>query len=241
MKFSIINYINIIRLIYAMARGDSSKVSLGYKAQHTPQYNRLFEKPAFQYFLVFSVIATFVISISALVNTYQLKKTLIPKTIDINDFLKKLTSHNEMKGYVGVAPLNIVQINNNNLANLQAQINGLDASYIGNFIIQYTDRIVIYDYDKNKVKSTVGLQQPQQGQLPSEFFTKLNKHSEMQGLQNQQPVGGQLDESSLNTLKQQFPDVYANAKVGDFLLTYQTKLIIYDYNADKIVNAVNLG
>ena len=73
------------------------------------------------------------------------------------------------------------------------------------------------------------------------FFTKLNKHPEVQGLQNQQPIGGQIDAASLNSLKQQFPDVYANAKVGDFLLRYQTKLVIYDYNQDKVVNAVNLG
>jgi len=85
------------------------------------------------------------------------------------------------------------------------------------------------------------LQQPQQAQLPADFFTKLNKHNELQGLQNQQPIGGQIDAASLAILKQQFPDVYANAKVGDFLLRYQTKLIIYDYNNNRIVNAVNLS
>lgn len=224
-----------------MARGDNTKLSSSYTPSYSYHNAHLFEKPAFQYILTFSILATLIISIIALVNVYQLKKTIIPKTINVNDFLKKLTSHNEMKGYVGVAPLNIVQINNNNFANLQSQINGLDASFIGNFIIQYTDRIVIYDYDNNKLKGTVSLQQPQQAELPTNFFTKLNKHPELQGLQNQQPIGGQLDSASLNTLKQQFPDVYANAKVGDFLLRYQTKLIIYDYNQDKIVNVVNLG
>lgn len=73
-----------------------------------------------------------------------------------------------------------------------------------------------------------------------EFFAKLNKHPELKGLQNEQPVGGQLDAASLSTLKQQFPDVYKDAKVGDFLLRYKTKLIIYDYDSDRIVNAVNL-
>ena len=77
--------------------------------------------------------------------------------------------------------------------------------------------------------------------MPADFFAKLNSHPELQGLQDQQPTGGQLDEASLNTLNQQFPDVYANAKVGDFLLRYQTKLIIYDYAQDRIVNAVGLG
>ena len=165
----------------------------------------------------------------------------MPKTANVNDFLTKLTSHNEMKAYIGVAPLNIIEISSNNLANLQGQIEGLDSSYIGSFIIQYSDRIVIFDYNKNQIKGNLNFQQPQKAQLPQDFSSKLNAHPELQGLQGQQPVGGQIDESALNTLKQQFPDVYANAKVGDFLLRYKTKLIIYDYNEDKIVNAVNLG
>lgn len=221
-----------------MVRGDSLKPSYTSYSSHS---THLFERPVFQYFIVLSIITTLIISIFALVNVYQLKKALIPKTINMNDFLKKLTSHDEMKAYVGVAPLNVIQVNNNNFANLQAQINGLDASYIGNFIIQYTDRIVVYDHDNDKVRGTVSLQQPQQAQLPADFLTKLNKHPELKGLENQQPIGGQLDQASLNTLKQQFTEVYANAKVGDFLLRYQTKLIIYDYSADKIVNAVNLS
>lgn len=221
-----------------MMRGDSVK---SVHTQHHSYYDSLYEMPIFQHLIVFAIIATLVISIFSLFNTYQLKKSLISQTININDFLKKLTSHNEMKGYVGVAPLNIVQVNNNNIGNLQAQINGLDTSYIGNFIVQYTDRIVIYDYQNDMLRGNVNLQSTQQPQLPADFLTKLYNHPEAQGLQNQQPAGGQIDANSLATLKQQFPDVYANAKVGDFLLRYKTKLIIYDYNADKIVNAVNLG
>jgi len=85
------------------------------------------------------------------------------------------------------------------------------------------------------------LQQPQQAALPEDFYAKLNAHPEISGLENEQPIGGQLDQASLDTLRQQFPQVYANAKVGDFLLRYTTRLIIYDYNADAMVNAVNLG
>jgi hypothetical protein len=72
------------------------------------------------------------------------------------------------------------------------------------------------------------------------FIIKV-PHPELAGLENEQPVGGQIDQASLDTLRQQFPDVYADAKVGDFLLRCTTRLIIYDYNADTIVNAVNLG
>lgn len=203
------------------------------------QEQHLFESPAFQYFIVFSIIATLMISAFSLFGIYQLKKSLVPKTIDTNDFLKKLTSHGEMKPYIGASPLNIVQINSNNFASLQSQISGLDISYMGSFIVQYGDSIVVYDYENDKIKGNLAFQQ-QDSQLPADFFTKLNKHPELQGLQNEQPIGGQLDEASLSTLKQQFPDVYANAKVGDFLLRYKTKLVIYDYGSDRIVNAVNL-
>ena len=213
-----------------MARGDSSVSSSN---------THMLDRPAFQYTIVLSIIATLIISIFALVNVYQIKKVVVPRVINSNDFLKKLTSHSEMKSYVGAAPLNIIQINSNNFANLQSQINGLDTTYIGNFLIQYSDRVVVYDYDNDKIKGSVSLQS-QQPQLAADFATKLYKHSEMAGLQSQQPAGGQLDAASLSTLKQQFPDVYKDAKVGDFLLRYQTKLIIYDYTADKIINAVNL-
>lgn len=221
-----------------MTRGDGSKSSY---SSYSSDDSHFLEKPAFQYLIVLSIIATLVISIFALVNSYQIKQAVTPKTISVNDFLKKLTSHNEMKTYVGVSPLNLIQINSNNFGNLQSQINGLDVTYIGSFIVQYPDRIVIYDYDNDRIRGSVNLQQAQQAQLPADFITKLNQHPEVQGLQNQQPVGGQIDASTLNTLKQQFPDVYANAKVGDFLLRYQTRLIIYDYSQDKIVNSINLN
>ena len=200
----------------------------------------LHKKTLFQYIVILLIIGAFAFSLLAYLNTVYLRDTLVPRTIDVNDFLKKLTAHEEMRAFVGVSPLNIVQVNQNNIANLQTQITGLDSSFIGSFLVQYTDAIVIYNYDADEIKGTLSLGQPQ-AQLPDDFSAKLNAHPELQGLENEQPVGGQMDESSLNTLKQQFPDVYANAKVGDFLLRYQTKLIIYDYNQDSIINSVNLG
>ena len=218
-----------------MAREDSSKIA-SLKYTYKPRFH---ETSAFHYVLIALITLSLVVSAMALVYTYQLKNTIAPRTVSADDFLKKLTSHSEMKSYLGVAPLNILQITNNNLANLQSQISGLDTSYIGSFIVQYTDRIVVYDYDNNLIRGTVSLQQPQ-SQLPADFFTKLNKHPELQGLEKEQPIGGQLDANSLSTLKQQFPEVYANAKAGNFLLRYAARLIIYDYNADRIVNVVNL-
>jgi|TARA_B100001964_G_scaffold228672_1_gene280096 hypothetical protein len=202
-------------------------------------YSSLSPKPILQYILIVLVIASLAISILALFNVNELKKSL-PTMINTQDFLNKLTAHDQMRAYVGIAPLNIIQITNNNIANLQAQIDGLDRSFIGSFIVQYTDVIAIYDYTNDVIMGTANLPQPI-AQLPADFLTKLNAHSELAGLENEQPVGGQIDQASLDTLRQQFPTVYANAKAGDFLLRYTTKLIIYDYNADVMVNAVNLG
>ena len=216
----------------------------GLKADLNPvsSYREPFhETPAFQYIKLLLIIATLVVGVIILFNTNQITGAAVAQTTSTENFLAKLTSHDEARAYVGVAPLNIIQINNDNIANLQSQINGLDTSFIGDFIVQYTDAIVIFDYDNDAIKATVSLQQPQQAQLPDDFYPKLNAHAELAGLQNEQPIGGQLDQASLDTLKQQFPTVYANAKVGDFLLRYTIRLIIYDYNADVIVNAVNLG
>ena len=201
----------------------------------------LHETPAFQYIKLLLIIATLVVSILILVEIKQATGANVAQTISTDVFLAKLTSHDEARAFVGVAPLNIVQINNENIANLQTQISGLDTSFMGDYIVQYTDAIIIFDYDNDAIKGVVSLQQPQQSQLPEDFTPRLNAHPELSGLEDEQPIGGQLDQASLDTLKQQFPQVYANAKVGDFLLRYTTILIIYDYNADLIVNAVNLA
>lgn len=207
----------------------------------------LHKSAIFHYIIILLIIATLVVSILTWVNVNESKKSsgeqITGRAVDVvdaNDFLGKLTAHDETKAYAGVSPLNIVQVDSDNIANLQAQISGLDNSYLGDYIVQYTDAIVIYDYNNDVIKGALNLQ-PGQPQLPTEFFDKLNAHPELAGLETEQPIGGQLDEASLNTLKQQFPEVYANAKVGDYLLRYETRLVIYDYNADAIVNAVNLG
>lgn len=199
----------------------------------------LHEKPIFQYIKFLLILSTLVVGILILINTKQITGAVVAQTISTQDFIAKLTVHPEASKYTGVAPLNIVQVTTNNLANLQSQINGLDASYLGNYLVQYQDVILIYDYRNDAIKSSISLQQ--QSQLPADFFTKLNAHPELAGLETQQPVGGQLDQQSLETLKQQSPDVYKDAKVGDFLLRYTTKLIIYDYNNNNIINSLNLG
>jgi hypothetical protein len=74
-----------------------------------------------------------------------------PNTISVNDFLTKLTAHNELTKYRGIVPDTIVQINQQNLVTLAQQITGLDQSYIGAFIIQYPEEIIIYDLGNDKI------------------------------------------------------------------------------------------
>ena len=77
-----------------------------------------------------------------------------------------------------------------------------------------------------------------QQQMPQDFFAKLLQHPELQGVGQTQPQGGILDQASLASLKQQLPDVYKDALVGDYLLRYTDRLVIYNYQQDRIVNAV---
>jgi len=190
--------------------------------------------------LIISGISLFMVS-DAKKDIKEIKSAIVPQTISIDDFLEKLTGHDEAKAYVGISPLNIVEISTNNLPNLQTQIAGLDASFLKSFLVQYSDAIVIYDYGNDIVKGTVQLKGTTPAQFEAEFSSKFYAHPEVKDLEGQESTGGQLDQATLATLQQQFPEVYANAKVGDFLLRYPTKLIIYDYGDDQLVNIVDLG
>jgi hypothetical protein len=199
----------------------------------------LHQRPIFNYAVALLSITAIALSIFALLGNPSVSGAAVSNSITVDDFLQKLISHPEASAYAGVAPLNIIQVNNNNLANLQSQISGLDVSYVGSFLVQFPDSILIYDYNQDTVVGTIPL--AQQPQLPADFFIKLNAHPETQGLQNEQPVGGPFDQQTLSSLQQQFPEVYSGAKIGDYLLRYSTKLVIYDYNSDRIVNSVDLG
>ena len=198
------------------------------------EHQIFFRTATFNYLLIFLVLVTLLLGIYSAVTAYQLKSFIIPKPLSINNILKKLVAHPEMKNYEGVTPLNIVQISSGNLASLQSQIKDLDVSFFGDFIVQYKERMVVYNYVNDTIKGSVPVQQL----LPQDFFDKLNRHSEMKSLQGQQPTGGvQLDAQSLNSLKQQSPEIYKNAEAGDYVLKYQSKIIIYNYVKDRIINS----
>lgn len=155
--------------------------------------------------------------------------------------LDKLTDHEGLQGFKGMNPVGMVQIASGNLQQLQQQVGGLGTSNIGEFLVQFNDRIVLYNADKDIIEGQVSLQPQAQQATPQDFFVRLGSHPEAQPYLTANPVGGQIDIASLNALKQQFPEVYRDAKPGDYLLRFPTGLVIYDYFSDKVVNAVPLG
>ena len=192
------------------------------------------------YIILITTIITLGISIYTLNEVRTFKSAIFPQTVSLDQFLNKLTAHEELTDYKDIPPLNIIRIDNTNLANLQAQIAGLDTSFIGKYIVMYTNRMVIYDFDNDVIAGNVASQAPQQTQLPQDFSAKLLTHPELQGVENINPAGGIIDQASLDTLQQQLPDIYKDAKVGDYLLRYPDRLIIYDYQNDNIVAAFAL-
>ena len=202
------------------------------------KYSSYSPPPIVFYALLFLVIASVGVGIYSVVEISQIKKTITPETIKVDDFLKKVTAHAELSAYKTTPPVNVVQINSANLPQLQSQIQGLNVNYIGKFLVQYQDKLVLYDFAADKIEGIINLQQ--QPQLPQDLLAKLYSHPETKNLQGVNPAGGVLDTNSLTTLKQQFPDVYKDAKEGDVLLRFPTALVIYDYGKDKIVSAVPL-
>jgi hypothetical protein len=197
-------------------------------------------KSVYIYLILIILAGTLGVSIYTLTEVRALKTVIIPETVSIEEFLQKLTSHDDLKNYKDIPPLNIMRIDSTNLGNLQAQINGLDATHIGKYIVQYTDRLVIFDFEGNNIIGNLAAQTQPEAQLPQDFFDKLAVHPELQGAETVNPSGGILDQSSLDTLKQRFPDVYKDANVGDYILRYPDRLILYNYQNDQIVGAFAL-
>lgn len=188
------------------------------------------------YVLLIISILSLLVSSYAL---YEIKLQSAGQKVDIGALMSKLNAHSEMSEVRATQPQNILRIDNSNIINLQSSISGIDATFLGDYIIQYPEFLVVYDYANDKIRGVVRTSQ-QQASLPKDFFTKLNSHKELSGTGNQSPTGGVLDQVSLDTLKAQLPDVYKDAKVGDYLLRYTDRLIIYDYRMDNVVNALVL-
>lgn len=69
------------------------------------------------------------------------------------DLLDKLYEHQEMQEYTGTTPEGLVATEQN-IQQLSSQ--GIDAE-IGDYILQYPDTLVVYDYKKDKIKEITDL------------------------------------------------------------------------------------
>lgn len=188
--------------------------------------------------LLILVIISLALSIYSAVSVYSVQKFLEPSRIDIDQFVKRLSGHDELSAYEGVTPLNIIQVTQDNLPALQSQIQGLNVNFLGRFLVQYPDAIIVYDYHDNEVISVVSFDGGQD--MPDDFFQKLYAHPEVQGLEGLQPVGGILDPQTLSALQNQFPGAYEDVEAGHYLLRYPQVIVIFDYENDAIVAIIPL-
>jgi hypothetical protein len=108
--------------------------------------------------ILIMVILCLGVSIYSLMEVRALKTAIMPqKTLSMQEFLAKLNSHPELINYRNLNPLNVITITTTNLPSLQGQITGLDVSYIGQYVIQYADRLVIYDLQQDKITGNLAL------------------------------------------------------------------------------------
>ncbi|MFH1054229.1 MAG: hypothetical protein V1740_07460 [Candidatus Woesearchaeota archaeon] len=187
-----------------------------------------------------------------------------------DDFFEKISAHTELSDYLDQTP-QVIKINDITLPNLQNQIPQLNQNYLGKYMLNFDDKIFIYDYLNDAVylvieKSTLqpnqtGIQssqqqlpqntqqspqsQPQQllldQNVPLDLLQKLLTHPEMKGLEATTPVGGRITQESYVQLQTFQPQIAEIAKINDFLIQYPDRLIIYNYENDEIKNTIYFG
>lgn len=147
-----------------------------------------------------------------------------------DDFYLKLYSHEQVANFKDLNPI-VLPIRKSNFETLKEQIIGLNDSFIGDYILNYNTFLIIYDYNDDIIKTVVPLTNtPKQ----VNFLDKLHAHADMEDVRNEIPEGGRLDEATVTELKSQNPVVYEKAQAGDYLLRYQKRLVIYDFENDVI-------
>lgn len=154
------------------------------------------------------------------------------------DFDEKLYSHEQISNFKDLNA-EVLKISTQNIETLKQQLIGLDESYLGKYIVNYGTFILVYDYDNDTIDSIVPINTQEQGTV-NELLTKLMAHSEMSDVQGQTPEGGQLNAETLAQLRESFPQIYNDAEVGDFVLRYEKKLVIYNFETDTIKKIFNV-
>ncbi|MAG08536.1 hypothetical protein CMO89_03615 [Candidatus Woesearchaeota archaeon] len=159
----------------------------------------------------------------------EIVNVIIPETIP-QDLLVKLTAHGGLEDYMNQRP-SVVKITQQNLNNLQQQINGLDETQIGNYIVSYEDLVILYDYTNDMILDSIMFET-----VPQDLLTKLTAHEEMEQYKDVKPFNMVIvKQENLAVLQQQIADI-DESYIGSFIITYpDNRLVMYNYAADAIL------
>lgn len=69
---------------------------------------------------------------------------------------------------------------------------------------------------------------------------RLLLHEEMKGYNGKTATILLLDETNLPPLQEKYPNIYSDAKFGDYVFVYSDLLVVYDFKNDKILKIFNL-
>ncbi|MFH1316054.1 MAG: hypothetical protein ABII01_00890 [Candidatus Woesearchaeota archaeon] len=185
-----------------------------------------------------------------------------------SDFFEKLVAHQEISGYTDQTPQvikinditlpglqqQIPQLNQNYLGKYMLIFDDKI------FIYDYLKDVISLVIDKSELQpnpqsgiqaaqqlpqtsqQTLPQSQPQQllldQNVPLDLLQKLLTHNEMSGLETTTPVGGRITQESYVQLQTFQPQIAEIALIGDFLIQYPDRLIIFNYENDEIKNTI---
>jgi len=76
------------------------------------------------------------------------------------------------------------------------------------------------------------------GDIFDQLTAKLDAHSELSKYKGAFPTVAKITQADLEFARQNNPEFFKDAKVGDYFLTYPGLILIYDYESGRIVNMV---
>ncbi|MDP7141449.1 MAG: hypothetical protein QF362_01305 [Candidatus Woesearchaeota archaeon] len=146
------------------------------------------------------------------------------------DLLLKLIAHEGLENYANQQP-NIIEITSQNLENLKQQINGIDETQIGNYIVSYQDLVLLYDYMQDTVLDSIRFEA-----VPQDLLLKLTAHDEMQAYKEVDPFNMVIvKQDNLQALQQQIGGL-DETHIGAFIISYpDNRVVMYDYVNDAIL------
>jgi len=151
------------------------------------------------------------------------------------DFGQKLFAHPEVADHQGVNPV-ITKIDQQLLETMLAN-NAVffDNAKVGDYLLEWQNLAAIYDYNNDVI---INLLRPQQA--PADLLVKLAAHEGLEAYAAETPRVSIITADALPQLLQQFPNIYANSQVGNYVLRYADKLVIYDYDSDVVIDSFDL-